>query len=201
MTTTTLTPELLDQLLAGYEKPEDLTGDDGLFRRLKKALIERALGAELTDHLGYERGDPAGRGSGNSRNGVSAKTVLTEDGEVQIEVPRDRAGTFEPQLIGKGQTRFDGFDDKIISLYARGMTVREIQGHLAELYGTEVSPDLISKVTDAVLDEVRDWQNRPLDPVYPVVFFDALRVKIRDEGTVKNKAIYVALGLNPCASR
>ena len=192
MTTTILTPELLDQLLAGYERPEDLTGDDGLFRRLKKALIERALGAELTDHLGYERGDPAGRGSGNSRNGVSAKTVLTEDGEVQIEVPRDRAGTFEPQLIGKGQTRFDGFDDKIISLYARGMTVREIQGHLAELYGTEVSPDLISKVTDAVLDEVRDWQNRPLDPVYPVVFFDALRVKIRDEGTVKNKAIYVA---------
>ena len=200
-TTTTLTPELLDQLLAGYEKPEDLTGDDGLFRRLKKALIERALGAELTDHLGYEKGDPAGRGSGNSRNGVSAKTVLTEDGEVQIEVPRDRAGTFEPQLIGKGQTHFDGFDDKIISLYARGMTVREIQGHLAELYGTAVSPDLISKVTDAVLDEVRDWQNRPLDPVYPVVFFDALRVKIRDEGTVKNKAIYVALGLNPSGEK
>jgi putative transposase len=199
--TTTLTPELLDQLLAGYDKPEDLTGDDGLFRRLKKALIERALGAELTDHLGYERGDPAGRGSGNSRNGVSAKTVLTEEGEVQIEVPRDRAGTFEPQLIAKGQTRFDGFDDKIISLYARGMTVREIQGHLAELYGTEVSPDLISKVTDAVLDEVRDWQNRPLDPVYPVVFFDALRVKIRDEGTVKNKAIYVALGLNPSGEK
>ena len=201
MTTTTLTPELLDQLLTGYEKPEDLTGDDGLFRRLKKALIERALGAELTDHLGYAKGDPAGRGSGNSRNGVSAKTVLTDDGEVQIEVPRDRAGTFEPQLIGKGQTRFDGFDDKIISLYARGMTVREIQGHLAELYGTEVSPDLISKVTDAVLDEVRDWQNRPLDPVYPVVFFDALRVKIRDEGTVKNKAIYVALGLNPSGEK
>ena len=123
MTTTTLTPELLDQLLTGYEKPEDLTGDDGLFRRLKKALIERALGAELTDHR-YAKGDPAGRGSGNSRNRVSAKTVLTDDGEVQIEVPRDRAGTFEPQLIGKGQTRFDGFDDKIISLYARGMTVR-----------------------------------------------------------------------------
>src|SRR6185312_10496961 len=167
MTTTTLTPELLDQLLAGYEKPEDLTGDDGLFRRLKKALIERALGAELTD-----------------------------DGEVQIEVPRDRAGSFEPQLIGKGQTRFDGFDDKILSLYARGMTVREIQGHLAELYGTEVSPDLISRVTDAVLDEVREWQTRPLDRVYPVVFFDALRVKIRDEGLVKNKAVYVALALN-----
>src|ERR1700722_921565 len=201
MTTTTLAPELLDQLLTGYEKPEDLAGDDGLFRRLKKALIERELGAELTDHLGYAKGEPAGRGSGNSGDGASAKTVRTDDGEVQIEVPRDRAGTFEPQLIGKGQTRFDGFDDKIISLYARGMTVREIQGHLAELYGTEVSPDLISKVTDAVLDEVRDWQNRPLDPVYPVVFFDALRVKIRDEGTVKNKAIYVALGLTPSGEK
>ena len=123
--------------------------------------------------------------------------MLTEDGEIEIAVPRDRAGSFEPQLIAKGQTRFDGFDDKILSLYARGMTVREIQGHLAELYGTEVSPDLISRVTDAVLDEVREWQNRPLDPVYPVVFFDALRVKIRDEGLVKNKAVYVALALNP----
>src|ERR1700680_3828790 len=164
----TITPELLDQLLANYEKPEDLTGADGILKRLKKALIERALGAELSDHLGYEKGDPAGRGSGNSRNGTSGKTVLTEDGEVQIEVPRDRAGTFEPRLIAKGQTRFDGFDDKIISLYARGMTVREIQGHLSELYGTDVSPDFIIKVTDAVLDEVREWQSRPLDPVYPV---------------------------------
>src|SRR5262252_6068779 len=196
-TNTTIAPELLDQLLANYEKPEDLTGDGGLFKQLKKALIERALGAELTDHLGYEKGDPAGRGKGNSRNGTSSKTVLTEDGQVEIAVPRDRAGSFEPQLIAKGQTRFDGFDDKILSLYARGMTVREIQGHLAELYGTEVSPDLISRVTDAVLDEVREWQNRPLDPVYPVVFFDALRVKIRDEGLVKNKAVYVALALNP----
>ena len=193
----TITPELLDQLLANYEKPEDLTGDDGLFKQLKKALIERALGAELTDHLGYEKGDPTGRGSGNSRNGTSSKTILTEDGEIAIAIPRDRIGSFEPQLIAKGQTRFDGFDDKILSLYARGMTVREIQGHLAELYGTDVSPDLISRVTDGVLDEVRDWQNRPLDPVYPVVFFDALRVKIRDEGLVKNKAVYVALAINP----
>jgi putative transposase len=196
-TNSTITPELLDQLLANYEKPEDLTGDGGLFKQLKKALIERALGAELTEHLGYEKGDLAGRGKGNSRNGTSSKTILTEDGEVEIAVPRDRAGSFEPQLIVKGQTHFSGFDDKILSLYARGMTVREIQGHLAELYAIDVSPDLISRVTDAVLDEVREWQNRPLDAVYPVVFFDALRVKIRDEGLVKNKAVYVALGINP----
>ena len=195
-TTTTITPELLDQLLSGYTTPEDLTGEQGLFKQLKKALIERALGAELSEHLGYEKGDPAGRGSGNSRNGVSAKTLLTEDGEVAIAVPRDRSGSFEPQLIAKGQTHFDGFDDKILSLYARGMTVREIQGHLSELYGIDVSPDLISRVTDAVLDEVREWQNRPLDLVYPIVFFDALRVKIRDEGLVKNKAVYVVLALN-----
>lgn len=195
-TDTPITPELLDQLLAHYSKPEDLTGENGLFKQLKKALIERALSAELTEHLGYEKGDPAGRGTGNSRNGRNSKTLLTEDGELEIAVPRDRAGSFEPQLIAKGQTRFDGFDDKILSLYARGMTVREIQGHLAELYGAQVSPDLISRVTDAVLEEVREWQNRPLEAVYPIVFFDALRVKIRDEGMVKNKAVYVALAYN-----
>src|SRR4030095_6249877 len=196
---TTITPQLLDQLLANYEKPEDLTREDGLFKQLKKALIERALGAELTEHLGYEKGDPAGRGRGNSRNGSSSETVLTRDGGVAMAVagPLAAAATSEPQLIAKGQTHFDGFDDKILSLYARGMTVREIQGHLLELYGAEVSPDLISRVTDAGLDEVREWQSRPLDPVYPVVFFDALRVKIRDEGMVKNKAVYVALALNP----
>ena len=128
-----ITQELLDQLLVNYEKPEDLLGEEGLFKQLKKALIERALGAELTEHLGYEKGDPAGRGSGNNRNGVSSKTILTSDGEIDISVPRDRAGSFEPQLIPKGQTRFEGFDDKILSLYARGMTVREIQGHLTEI--------------------------------------------------------------------
>jgi putative transposase len=193
---TDFSPEILDQILAGGSlKPEDLAGEEGLFRRLKKALLERALGAELTHHLGYEKGDPAGRGSGNSRNGTSSKALLTDDGEIEIEVPRDRAGTFEPVIVAKGQTRFDGFDEKIISLYGRGMTVREIQGHLAELYGTEVSPDLISKVTDAILDEVREWQSRPLESIYPVVFFDALRVKIRDEGMVKNKAVYVVLGI------
>ncbi len=196
MTKTSIAPELLDQLLTHNSKPEDLIGEDGLFKQLKKALIERALGAELSTHLGYEKGDPAGRGTGNNRNGTSSKTLLSENGEVEIAVPRDRAGSFEPQLIPKGRTRFDGFDEKILSLYARGMTVREIRGHLAELYGVEVSPDLVSRVTDAVLDEVREWQNRPLDPVYPVVFFDALRVKIRDEGLVKNKAVYVALAFN-----
>jgi putative transposase len=189
-------PELLDELLSGLSKPEDLLGDAGLFRQLKKALMERALGGELTHHLGYEKHDPAGRGSGNSRNGHSGKTVLTEDGELDLSIPRDRAGTFEPQLIPKGVTRLEGFDDKIISLYARGLTVREIQGHLREIYGTEVSPDLISRVTDAVLEEVKEWQSRPLDACYPIVFFDALRVKIRDEGLVRNKAVYVALALD-----
>jgi hypothetical protein len=144
-------PEFLDELLAGYEKPEDLLGEDGLFKQLKKALLKRALGAELTHHLGYEKGDPAGRGTGNNRNGTSAKTVLPEDGSVEIDVPCDRNGTFEPQIVPKGETRLDGFDDKIISLYARAMTVREIQGHLRELYAVDVSPDLISRVTDAVL--------------------------------------------------
>ena len=189
-------PELLDELLSGLSKPEDLLGDAGLFRQLKKALMERALGGELTHHLGYAKGDPAGRGTGNSRNGHSSKTVLAEEGEIELSIPRDRAGTFEPQLVPKGVTRLDGFDDKIISLYARGLTVREIQGHLREIYGTEVSPDLISRVTDAVLEEVKEWQSRPLDPCYPIVFFDALRVKIRDEGLVRNKAVYVALALD-----
>lgn len=188
--------EILDELLKGYQKPEDLLGQDGIFQQLKTALLERALGAELTHHLGYEKGDPAGRNTGNSRNGHGRKTLKGEDGQIQIAVPRDRDASFEPQLIKKGQTRFDGFDERIISMYARGMTVREIQGHLREMYGVEVSPDLISRVTDAVMDEVREWQNRPLDPVYPLIIFDALRVKIRDEGVVKNKAVYLALGIS-----
>jgi putative transposase len=189
-------PEVLDELLAGMSSPEELMGDAGLFKQLKKALMERVLGAELTHHLGYEKGDPAGQGSGNSRNGHSAKTVLAEDGEIELSIPRDRAGSFEPRIVPKGVTRLDGFDAKVISLYARGLTVREIQGHLKEIYGTEVSPDLISRVTDAVLEEVKEWQSRPLDGCYPIVFFDALRVKIRDEGLVKNKAVYVALALD-----
>src|ERR1700751_1334824 len=187
--------EVLDELLAGYERPEDLLGEDGLFKQLKKALLERALGAELTHHLGYEKGDPAGPGTGKARNGTYAKTVLTEDGAVEIDVPGDRNASFRPRIVAKGETRLDGFDEKVISLYARGLTVREIQGHLRELYQVEVSPDLISRVTDAVLDQVTAWQNRPLDAVYPVVFFDALRVKIRDDGLVRNKAVYVVLAL------
>ena len=188
--------ELLKELLAEYKKPEDLLGPNGLLKQLTGALVEKALQAEMTEHLGYEKHAPAGRGSGNSRNGASGKTLKTEAGEVAIEVPRDRNATFEPQLVKKHQTHFDGFDDKIISMYARGMTVREIQGHLKELYGTEVSPDLISRVTDAVLDEVKGWQNRPLDSVWPIVYLDALVVKIRDQGTVTNKSAYLAVGVN-----
>jgi len=186
--------EIIDELLANYQNPEDLLGDDGIFKQLKKALLERALDAELDDHLGYEKGDVKGRNGGNSRNGHGKKRVKGNDGEVTIDVPRDRDASFEPKIIKKGQRRFDGFDDKIISMYARGMPVREIQGHLHEIYGIDVSPDLISRVTDEVMDEVRSWQSRPLDEVYPIIIFDALRVKIRDEGTVRNKAVYLALG-------
>jgi transposase-like protein len=190
-----ITPEILKELLKGYEKPEDLMGKDGILKQLTKALVESALGAELTSHLGYEKGDRVGKAASNVRNGSSKKTLLGEDGPVEIEVPRDREGSFEPQMIRKGQRRFDGFDQKILAMYARGMTVRDIQAFLKEQYGADVSPDLISTVTDAVLDEVKAWQERPLDALYPVVFMDALRVKIRDEGTVKNKAIYLALGV------
>jgi transposase-like protein len=186
---------VLKELLTGYEKPEDLMGKDGILEQLTKALVESALGAELTHHLGYEKGNRAGKKVSNHRNGGSKKTLLGENGPVEIEVPRDREGTFEPQLIRKGQRRFDGFDQKILAMYARGMTVREIQGFLKEQYGTEVSTDLISDVTDAVMEDVKAWQARPLDPMYPLVFMDALRVRIRDEGTVKNKAVYLALGV------
>ena len=186
--------EIIDELLSDYTDPEDLLGDGGLFKELKKALLEGTLSAELSDHLGYAKGDPKGKKTGNSRNGHGSKKVTGEDGDMDILVPRDRDASFEPQIIKKGQRRFDGFDDKIIWMYARGMSVREIRGHLDELYGVEVSPDLISRVTDEVMDEVREWQSRPLDNIYPIIIFDALRVKIRDEGTVRNKAVYLALG-------
>jgi putative transposase len=182
--------ELLDQLLGGSD-PRAALADGGLLDGLKKALAERALNAELDHHL--EGGEPDGRANG--RNGYGGKTVLTGTGKLELQVPRDRLATFDPQLIAKYQRRFPGFDDKVVSMYARGMSTREIQGHLRELYGIEVSPDLVSAVTDAVLDEVAEWQNRPLEALYPLVFLDALRVKVRDEGTVRNKAIHVALGV------
>lgn len=184
--------EVLDQLLAGRD-PQELFAKDGLIDELKKALSERMLAAELDDHLGSE----AEVGAGNRRNGTSQKTMLTGSSKVTLDIPRDRSGTFDPKLIGRYQRRFPDFDDKIISMYARGMTVREIRGHLEELYGIDVSPDLISTVTDAVLDAVTEWQGRPLDACYPLVFFDAIRVKIRDEGFVRNKAVYIALGILP----
>ena len=182
--------ELLDQLLAGRD-PQTALGKDGLVDELKRALAERALNAEMDHHLHGE----AAEGRANSRNGYGQKTLLTDSGKLGISVPRDRLSTFDPQLIAKYRRRLPGFDDKIVSMYARGMTVREIQGHLAELYGIDVSPELISAVTDAVLDEIAEWQNRPMEALYPLVFFDALRVKIRNEGTVRNKAVYVALGV------
>jgi putative transposase len=184
--------ELLDQLLSGSD-PRAALAEGGLLDGLKKALAERALNAELDHHL--DGGEPDGRANG--RNGYGAKSVLTGTGKLALQVPRDRLATFDPQLIAKYQRRFPGFDDKIVSLYARGMSTREIGGHLRELYGIEVSPDLVSAVTDAVLDEVAEWQNRPLEALYPLVFLDALRVKVRDEGTVRNKAVYVALGVRP----
>jgi putative transposase len=191
----TFAPELLDQLLEDYKRPEDMLGPGGIFDQLKKALAERALGAELQEHLAEEAAQPAP--PHNHRNGTTPKTVQTDTSALRLAVPRDRAGTFEPQLVKKHQRRLPGFDEKVISLYARGLTVREMQAHLTELYGVEVSPSLISTVTDAVLEEVTAWQQRPLAPLYPVVFFDALRVKIRDEGSVKSKAIYLALGVTP----
>lgn len=187
-------PELLDELLKDYQKPEDLLGQDGLLQQLTKALVERALDGELTHHLGYEK-HAAGDNSGNSRNGTTPKTMRGKRGQVQLDVPRDRDSSFEPQLIKKGQTRFDGLDEKIISLYSRGMTQREIQGHLEEIYGVEISPSLVSTVTDAVLDEVRAWQARPLYAVYPVLYLDALQVKVKSQGRVVNKAIYLAFGV------
>jgi putative transposase len=182
--------ELLDELLKGQD-PKTLFEQDGLLAELKKALAERALNAELDHHLEQD----AEQAAGNHRNGSSSKTVLTDNGKLALSIPRDRQSRFEPQLIAKYQRRFPGFDEKIIALYARGMSTRDIQAHLRELYGTEISPELVSAVTDAVLDEVSQWQNRPLESVYAIVFFDCLRVKIRDEGTVKNKAVYLAIGV------
>ena len=187
--------ELIDKLLEDYKKPEDIVGENGLLKQLTKALVERALQAELTTHLGYEKHSLEGHNSGNTRNGTSSKQLKGEFGEVQIEVRRDRQASFEPKLVAKGQTRFAGFDEKILSLYARGMTTREIQGHLEEMYQVEVSPTLISNVTEAVLEEVKAWQARPLDAIYAIVYLDALVVKMRSDGRVENRAVYVAIGI------
>ena len=187
--------ELIDNLLKDYKKPEDLIGENGLLKQLTKQLLERAMAAEMTEHVGYDKHDPGGNNSGNSRNGKSAKTIKGTFGEIALETPRDRNGTFEPQIIEKHQTRFTGFDQNIISLYARGLSTREIQQHLEEIYHVEVSPSLISSVTDEVIDEVKTWQNRQLDAVYPIMYLDAIQFKVRDNGQVKNKAIYLAIGV------
>ena len=188
-----ISDEWIDELLKQGRKPEDV---QGLLKQITKAVLERALQGEMTEHLGYAKHDPSGANSGNSRNGVTRKTLKGDFGELELETPRDRQGEFEPQMIRKNQTRWTGFDDKILSLYARGMTTREIQAHLEEMYQVEVSPSLISEVTDGVIEQARAWQNRPLEPFYGVVFLDALYVKMRHEGRVENRAVYVALGIN-----
>lgn len=189
-------PDLIDRLLADYQKPEDLLGENGILKQLTKAIVERALQAELAIHLGHDKHEAVVNDSGNTRNGSSAKTLKSDFGALPIDIPRDRDGSFEPQLVAKHQTRWTGFDDKILSLYARGMTVREIQSHLEEMYGAEVSPTLISSVTDAVMDEVKAWQVRPLDALYPIVYLDCIHAKVRDSGAVRVKAVYLALGVN-----
>ena len=189
-------PDLIDRLLADYQKPEDLLGENGILKQLTKAIVERALQAELAIHLGHDKHEAVVNDSGNTRNGSSAKTLKSDFGALPIDIPRDRNGSFAPQLVAKHQTRWTGFDDKILSLYARGMTVREIQSHLEEMYGAEVSPTLISSVTDAVMDEVKAWQVRPLDALYPIVYLDCIHAKVRDSGAVRVKAVYLALGVN-----
>jgi putative transposase len=189
------TDKILDELVRGKE-PEEILGKEGVLKHLTKRLVERALEGEMTTHLGYEKHAPEGKNSGNSRNGKTAKEVKGDFGEVEIEVPRDRNGQFEPQLVKKGQRRLPGFDEKVMALYARGMTTREIQGHLHELYGVEVSPALISNVTDAVLEEVKTWQNRPLESVYPIMYLDAIHLKLRRNGHIQSQAVYLALGIN-----
>src|SRR5262245_31177367 len=190
----------LDELLAG-KTTEEIVGPDGLLKQLTKRLVERAMGTELTHHLGYEKHAAEGRGSGNNRNGTSRKKVQGDFGVVELDVPRDRNGTFDPKLIPKHERRFNGFDGKILSMYARGMTTRDIQAHLEEIYGVEVSPTLISQVTDSVMEEVTAWQNRPLEPIYLIVYLDALFVKMRHEGRVENRAVFVAIGVTQDGSK
>ncbi len=189
------TDRMLDKMLKG-KKPEEILGEEGLLKELTKRLVERALEGEMTEHLGYERHAPEGQNSGNSRNGKSTKTVTGESGDLEIGIPRDRNGEFEPQLVKKGQRRLPGFDEKVIALYARGMTTREIQGHLKDLYGVEISPTLVTNITDSVMADVKAWQNRSLDAVYPIVYLDAIHLKLRNSGHVRTQAVYLALGIN-----
>src|SRR4051794_35047074 len=190
-----ISDEVIDELLAGASGEDEIVGPGGLLAQLTKRLMERALEAELTDHLGYEPHAERPGGTGNPRNGCTPKTLITDSGPVPIQTPRDRDGSFAPKIVRKRQRRFAGFDDKILALYARGLSVRDIEAHLAEIYGVKVGRDLISRVTDAVMDDVRAWQQRPLDDVYPVIFLDALVLKIREGGSVQRRACYLALGL------
>ncbi len=192
----TINKKIIEDLLKTCKKPEDLLGDKGLFKELQKALLEAVLEGEMTHHLGYEKHDPQGNNTGNSRNGTGKKTLKGEYGEMAIEVPRDRNGDFEPKFIKKRQTRFEGFDDKIIALYGRGLSTRDISAQLKDLYGIDVSADFISTVTNEVSKEVAEWQNRPLDAIYPILYLDGVVVKVRDEGHIRNKTVYLALGVN-----
>jgi putative transposase len=196
-----ISDEALDALLAGVSTAEEIAGPDGVLAHLTRRLLNRALEAELTEHLGYPPGQAPPGGAGNARNGQPGKTILTDQGPLRIRSARDRNGTFEPQIVKKRQTRWVGFDEKVIALYGRGLTVREIRGYLEEMYGTDVSPDLISKITDAVLEDAKQWQQRPLDAVYPIVYLDALIVKIRDGQSVRNHACYLAIGVNTDGER
>ncbi|WP_286241209.1 IS256 family transposase [Neptuniibacter halophilus] len=191
-----ISDELIAQLLEGCSSPDDILGEDGLLKQLTKKVAERVLDVEMNEHLGYAKNEPSGKNSGNSRNGKSRKSVRSIHGDIELEVPRDRNGTFEPMLVRKGEKQLNGFDDRIISFYARGMTTRDIQAHFQDTYGVEVSPTFISQVTNAVMDEVTAWQSRPLDSIYPIVYLDALVVRSRDSGAVQNKHVYLALGIN-----
>lgn len=188
--------ELIDQLLQDCHSPQDLLGESGLLKELTKRLAERALDAEMEMHLGYARHDPAGKNTGNSRNGKTVKKVRSQNGEIELQLPRDRNSTFEPALIGKNEKQLNGFDSRIISLYSRGLTTRDIQAHLKEIYGVEVSATFISQVTNAVMDDVKLWQQRPLDALYPIVYLDCIVVKSQESGAVTNKSVYLALGVN-----
>ena len=192
----TKTELLVEELMKNYQKPEDIIGENGLLKQLTKQLLNKALDGEITHHLGYEKHSSKGNNTGNSRNGKTSKKIKGDFGEIDLEVPRDRNGDFDPQIIEKNQTHFTGFDDKIISMYSRGMTTRDIAGHLNEIYGVKVSAEFVSRVTNSVMEAVIEWQNRPLSPLYPILYLDALRINIRDDGKISKKSVYLAFGVN-----